>query len=135
MNLLLVAGLALGSPSEAQEPVPQDVETCLYPSDWVLEWGKHDGDWFDQGRLELRPGGWGELTFGNQGGRVGAEIRYSANRIGHSKLAKFTPGAFKLDGDRLTVCLVVAGKPVPTDCDVKPNDGRFLLVFKRKRDR
>jgi hypothetical protein len=149
MALVLAICLTFGTDGVQERVGGEEARALLpAPSEWILVRGQLGGEWFDGGRLRLDRGGRGELEFG---GCFRFQLKYylapSArdSRIDLSLLDQSEPALegrpewetrpsiYRIDSDRLILCIHF-GKERPTDFITKPNDGRVLLIFARKRD-
>jgi uncharacterized protein (TIGR03067 family) len=141
---LAVVGLASvgtdGSPPVTAEAVCK----IPAPSAWVLEYGKCDGEWFvkddvtltfgrkGEGMLENFLGGWEFLYTLGPGSPPRIDLTcWSLQSTERNSAGVPLPAVYCLDGDRLTVCLGMRGRPAKFSAD----DGEhcILLVLKRKR--
>jgi uncharacterized protein (TIGR03067 family) len=150
MPLLLVVGLAVGTGAgQGGLNCPQVEIRLPAPSEWVLEWWESAGETYRQGGwLKLDWKGHGELFFGSDihlgimEYRLGsADRRPSIDlRLRHLMVMRRpdltglrVPGIYRLDGDRLFLCITDGSKTRPTGFTTQPNDGRITLVFRRKK--
>jgi hypothetical protein len=145
MHLLLVVGLAVGTDAGNGGVNCPEVEVRLpIPSEWALEWVEEDGKKdYVEGRLKLDRKGRGELLCGG----LLFEIReYHLGRqssidlllrdltaFGGANTESREFGTYRLDGDRLFLCLGDERRGRPIRFATQPGDDRMLLVFKRKK--
>jgi hypothetical protein len=150
MHLLLVVGLAVGTDAGNGGANCPEVEVRLpVPSEWVLEWWESAGqEYHQEGWLKLDRKGRGELFFGSDihfeilGLRLrpaapqpGIDLRLRLLKVrGRPDLTDLrVPGIYRLDRNRLFLCITDGSKTRPTGFTTQPNDGLITLVFRQKK--
>jgi uncharacterized protein (TIGR03067 family) len=134
-----------GAMSDNPPPATSKDDLTLLVGTWSVEKAEFDGlDWSDSyqsAKFKIAAGG--KYTFamnlvGEEAGAITLDPAKSPKEMDMAAEAGPTKGRvqsaiYKLDGDKLTVCLSMYEGKHPTEFETKTNSARILLTYKRTK--
>jgi uncharacterized protein (TIGR03067 family) len=136
-----VLAVALLTAAESEDPTKKDLERMQ--GDWAAESMIRDGQKFPDEDAQayfrtIKDDGYTVFRFSKVAGQ--GRMKLDASKT--PKTIDFTPaggkippiaGIYALDGDTLTLCYALPGKPRPEKLASEPDSGNTLSVWKREK--